>query len=223
MSHTEGRYQQDLGFTDGEIFCGPGDIVWDVAAQGVIARTAAGQWTVNHPAAANTTNYAVNLTTAILRRLGFFEDLQEQFGGTGISGSAQQQFYRPDQSAGMSTGQQITPRTTFKIKGFKLTEYDIIYSIGTANLTGHTTRVDQTQYLNGLAPVTTSVLASGANGLATAFTAQPYVTTVTLPAAQQIYRTLSDLALWIEVQVVAAATSVYNLIGIDCDIEFNYN
>jgi hypothetical protein len=223
MPHTQSRYQQDLGFTDGEIFLGPGEIVWDVAAQAAVARIAAGQWAVSHVAAANTTNFAVNLTQALLRRGGFSEDLQEQFGGAGIAGSAQQQVYRPDVSAGQATAQQITPRTAFKVKGFKLIEFDIIYSVGTANLTTHTCRVDQTQYFNNLAPATTVVLASAANGLATVVQAQPYVTTVVLPAAQQIYRTLNDLALWIEVQANAAATTVYNLIGIDCDIEFNCN
>lgn len=223
MPHTQSRFQQDLGFTDGEIFLGPGEIVWDTASQATIARAAAGQWSVAHTAAANTTNFAVNVTSAILRRLGFGEDLQEQFGGSGIPASAQPQFYRPDQSPGMSTGQQIKPRTALKIKGFKLLGFDVIYSIGTAALTAHTCRADQTQYVNNVAPATTVVLANGANGLATATQAQPYVTSVVLTAAQQIYRTLLDTALWIEVQAIAAATTVYNLIGIECDIEFNYN
>jgi len=222
MPHSKSRYHQDLGFTDGEWFLGPGEIVWDVAAQAAIARAAAGQWSVAHVVAANTTNFAVNLTQAILRRSGFGEDLQEQFGGSGIPGSAEYQG-RPDTLASMATGQPITPRTAFKVKGFKLIEFDVIYTIGTAALTTHTCRVDQTQYVNNLAPATTVVLASAANGLATATQAQPYVTTVVLPVAQQIYRTLNDLAFWVEVQANAAATTVYNLIGIDCDIEFNFN
>lgn len=223
MPHTQSRYQQDLGFIDGRIFLGPGEIVWDVAAQAAVSRVAAGQWAVAHVAAANTTNFAVNLTQAILRRLGFFEDLQEQFGGAGIPGSAQPQFYRPDQSPGMSLGQQITPRTALKVKGFKLLSFDVIYSIATLALTGQTCRVDQTLYVNNLAAATIAVLASAANGLATATQANPYVTNVLIPAAQQIYRTLIDMALWIEIGVVAQATSVYSLIGIDCAIEYNFN
>jgi hypothetical protein len=214
---------QDLGFTDGRIFCGPGDIVWDVAAQAAIARTAAGQWSIAHTVAANTTNFAVNVTQAILRRLGFFEDLQEQFGGTGIPASAQPQFYRPDQIGSMNTGQQLQPRTALKVKGFKLLSFDVMYSITTLALTAHTARVDQTVYVNNVAPATTVVLASGANGLQTAVQANPYVTNIPLAANQQIYRTLTDTALWIEVAANAQATTVYNLIGIECLLEFNFN
>lgn len=222
MSHSKSRYMQDLGFTDGQVFLGPGEIVWDVAAQAAVARTAAGQWAVSHVAAANTTNFAGNLSQAILRRLGFFEDLQEQFGGAGIPASAEYQG-RLDTLPAMSTGQPITPRTAFKVKGFKLIKFDVIYSIATANLVAQTVRVDQTQYFNNVAPVTTPVLAVAANGLAIVTQAQPYVTQVVLPVAQQIYRTLADMALWIELGVQAAGTSVYNLIGIDCNVEFNFN
>lgn len=221
MPHTQSRYQQDLGFTDAKIFCGPGELVWDVAAQAAIARLAAGQWAVSHVVGANTTNFAVNVTQAVLRRLGFGEDLQEQFGGTGIPASAQIRTYRPDVIGAMSAAQQLQPRTAFKTKGFRLVSYDVIYSIATAALTAQTTRVDQTVYVNNVAPATTVVLASGVNGLQTATQANQYVTTVT-PAVQP-YTILNDTALWIEVAVNAAGTSVYNLIGIDVAVEFNFN
>lgn len=222
MPHTHSRYQQDLGFTDGRIFLGPGEIVWDIAAQAAIARTAAGQWAVSHVAAANTTNYAVNVTQAILRRLGFVEDIQAQFGGAGIPGSADFQG-RPDTIGAMSAAQPIQPRTAFKLKGFKLLSFDVIYSIGTLALNAHTCRVDQTVYVNNVAPATTVVLASAANGLATATQANPYVTNVPLAANQQIYRNIADTALWIEIASNAQATSVYSLIGIECVCEFNFN
>jgi hypothetical protein len=222
MPHTASRYQQDLGFSDARVFCGPGDLVWDVLAQAAIGRTAAGQWAINHVAAANTTNFAVNLTQQIIRRLGFFEDLQEQFGGSGIAGSAQIQG-RPDTFGAMNTGQQLQPRTAFKIKGFRLLSFDVIYSIGTLALTSETSRVDRTVYANNAAPVTTSLLAVAANGLATATQAQPYVTSTAILAANQLYNTLADQAVWIEIGVVAQATSVYSLIGIDAQVEFNFN
>src|ERR1700756_751093 len=219
MPHTQSRYQQDLGFTDGKLFCGPGDIVWDVAAQAAVSRVAAGQWSVAHVAAANTTNFAVNVTQQILRRLGFGEDLQEQFGGTGIPGSAQVQVYRPDVIPAMNTGQQLTPRTANKVKGFKMLSFDVIYTIATLALNTHTCRVDQTVYANNVAAATTSIVATGANGLATATQANPYVTTVAIPAAQQTYRNLTDTAIWIEVAANAQATTVYALVGIDVAVE----
>src|SRR6516162_9898056 len=106
MPHTASRYMADLGFTDGRIFLGPGDIVWDVAAQASVTRIAAGQWGVLHTTGANTTNFAGNLTQALLRKTGFFEDLQEQFGGTGIAGRASIPG-RPDTFGAMNTGQQL--------------------------------------------------------------------------------------------------------------------
>src|SRR5271156_6681221 len=95
MPHTKSRYMQDLGFNDARIDAGPGDIVFTGATLAV-SRVAAGQWGVvlGTPAAqANT--FAINVTQQIMRRLGFFEDLQEQFGGSGIPASAEYQG-RPD-------------------------------------------------------------------------------------------------------------------------------
>lgn len=223
MPHTQSRYQQDLGFTDGRVFLGVGDFVWDVLAQAAVARNAAGNWSINHVAAANTTNYAANLTNALIRRTGFGEDLQEQFGGTGIPASAQPQVYRPDVIPAMAGLQQITPRTALKLKGLKLLSFDVIYLITTAALVAHTCRVDQANFVNNVAIAPTVVLASAANGLATATQANPYVTNVPLLAAQQIYRNSVDSELWIEISAQTGATTVYQLWGVDCLCEFNYN
>lgn len=223
MPHTQSRYQQDLGFTDGRIRASAGDIVFTGATLAV-SRVAAGQWGIalGTPAAqANT--FAVNVTQQILRRLGFGEDLQEQFGGTGIPASAQPQLYRPDVIPAMSGLQEITPRTALKIKGFKLLSFDVIYSLGVLAATSHTCRVDQTQYVNNVAPAITSVLASGANGLQTATQANPYVTNVPLAANQQIYRTLADGDLWIEDVITGAATTTVTFYGFDLIVEFNFN
>ncbi len=226
MPHTQSRYQQDLGFTDGRVFVGPGDILVDTIAQVTAVsgtRNAVANWSINHVAGANTTNYAINLTNVILRRSGFGEDLQEQFGGTGIPGSAQSQVYRPDVIPAMSAAQQLAPRTALKLKGIKLLSFDVIYVIGVANLTGHTCRVDQTNFSNNVAIAPTVVLATGANGLQTVVQANPYVTNVALPANQQVYRNVIDSQLWIEIASVTAATSTYSLYGLDCLVEYNYN
>src|SRR5260221_13722024 len=150
MPHTQSRYQQDLGFTDGRVFLGFGDFVWYVLAQAAVARNAAGNWSINHVAADNTTNYAANLTNALIRRTGFGEDLQEQFGGTGIPASAQPQIYRPDVIPAMAAAQQLQPRTALKLKGLKLLSFDVIYLITTAALVAHTCRVDQANFTNNV-------------------------------------------------------------------------
>lgn len=221
MPHTHSRYMQDLGFNDASLFLGVGDVVPN-GANGVITRNAAGDWSLNQ-AASLTAIYGVNVTNAILRREGFFEDLQEQFGGAGIAGSAEYQG-RPDTIPSMSTGQQLTPRTTFKLKGVKLNGFDVIYTVGTLALTSISLRVDQTNFLNNVAVAPTVVLAAGANGLAIAVPSTgPYVTNVQLPAAQQIYRISEDLQLWIDLTVVTPATSTFRLYGFDLDLEFNFN
>jgi hypothetical protein len=219
MPHTQSRYMQDLGFTDGKIRAVPSQ---EVIAFGttVLTRTAAGN--INYAqAASQAVTYDVNLTTLLSRRLGFFEDIQEQFGGAGIAGSAQVRNYRPDQIGSMNTAQQLQPRTAFKTKGFRFVSYDVIYQITTNPLSVHTTRVDQTTYPVAAAPLITSVLASGANGLATAAGANIITTTVT-PAVQP-YITLNDADLWLELAVTTPAGGSYTLWGFDVAYEFNYN
>lgn len=226
MPHTQSRFQQDLGFTDGRVFIGPGDIAVDVIAQVTAVsgtRNAAGDWSINHVVGANTTNYAFNLTNVILRRSGFGEDLMEQFGGTGIPGSAQPQVYRPDVIPAMNTAQQLQPRTALKVKGIKLLSMDVIYLITTAALVAHTLRIDQTVFVNNVAKAITSVLAVGTNGLQINTQANPYVTNVPLAAGQQIYRTGLDTQLWVELGSQTAGTTVYQLYGFDCLVEYNYN
>ena len=222
MSHTEGRYMQDLGFPDGEVFLGVGDVIPNSVTNGVVTRNAAGDWSINQGASL-TVIYGVNVTNALLRREGFGEDLQEQFGGTGIAGSAQPQIYRPDVIPSMNTGQQLQPRTAFKTKGFKLLSFDVIYMITVAALTSISLRVDQSNFVNNAALVPTVVLAAGTNGLVTTFQANPQITSVLLPANQQIYRISEDSQLWIDLTVVTPVNSLFRLYGFDCDIEFNYN
>ncbi len=221
MPHTASRYQQDLGFTDARLFLGPGEVIPSSLTNGPIVRNAAADWSFNQ-IVSQTVQYGANVTQAVLRRLGFGEDLQEQFGGSGIAGSAGPQG-RPDTFGAMSAGQQLQPRTALKLKGFKLLSFDVVYLINTAALTAHTCRVDQSVSVNNVANAITSVLATGANGLATATQTNPYVTNVALSAAQQIYRNVADSQLWIEISAQTAATTAYRLYGIDCLIEFNFN
>lgn len=231
MAHTEGRYQQDLGVTDGRIRIGPGDIVFTGATL-AISRAAAGQWGIalGTPAAqANT--FAANVTQALLRKTGFFEDTQQFFGAanpnspaaTAIPGSAQVRYYRPDVIPAMNTGQQLQPRTAFKKKGIKLLSFDAIYSIGVANATSHTARVDQTIFVNNVAAATTSVLASGANGLATATQANPYVTNVPLTNILDGYYITPDMDVWIEEVITGAGTTTLTFWGFDLLIDYNWN
>jgi hypothetical protein len=166
-------------------------------------------------------NIAANITNALIRRTGFGEDLQEQFGGTGIPGSAQPQVYRPDVIPSMNTAQQLQPRTALKVKGLKLLSIDAIFRVTVVNLTTHTLRVDQAIFVNNVAPAVTAILAP--TGLNTVVQANPYVQNLGLAAAQQIYRTLLDQEVWIEATVVMANTGKLDFYGFDCLVEYNLN
>jgi hypothetical protein len=234
MPHTSSRYMQSLEFFDARIFAGPGDLV-NVTSAGTSAltRTAAGNY--NYAISASTTTYfALNLTNMILRRLGMFEDLQEQFGGSGIPASAEPQVYRPDQSAGMSTGQEITPRTAFKVKGFRLLGFDTIYTVTGAAFGTLQSRIDLTKQVNNVAPSITNILPLAANNLVNVVQANPYVVNYALTTAQLQaisnpsggypgYLTIADQSLWLELDVVTGASASGVFYGFDCVVSFNFN
>lgn len=224
MPHTQSRYQQDLGFTDGVILIPAVDFVQLPAVAGpALTRNGPADFSWNVGASTGPSNFSVNLSDGQIVRTGFGEDIQEQFGGTGIPGSAQVQRYRPDILGGMSAIQELLPRTALKQKGVKPLSCKLSYSITGAALTLHTCRVDQIIYANNAANVINPIIASGANGLATAVQAQPYVTIIPFPVAQQIYQ-ITDLAeLWFEVTVTTQAAGAYRLNSLEITFEFNYN
>ena len=140
---------QDLAFSDARIRLSPSQ---ELLAFGTatLTRTAAGN--INFAQGASLTNqYTANVASALIRRTGFFEDLQEQFGGLGIPASAEYQG-RPDTLGSMALGQPITPRTAFKIKGYQLNSFDVIYSVGTNPLTAITCQVNLTTFTPGISP-----------------------------------------------------------------------
>lgn len=221
MPHTQSRYQQDLGFTDGYFFI-PATDFFSTGGASTLTKNAVGDISLNVGAAVAAV-FDVHVNDGQITRTGFGEDLQEQFGGTGIPASAQQQVYRPDVSAGMSTAQELQPRTALKVKGFKPLSLKIVYLITGAALTLHTVRVDKTIFANNVANAITSVIANGANGLATATQANPYVTTVAFPANQQVYLTSDLTQLWIEIAATTQAGGAYRLYGVELAVEYNYN
>jgi hypothetical protein len=224
MPHTASRYQQDLGFTDGYFYISAATFI--ASASAVLTRNAASDFSYNLGSSLGPITLSAPLSEGTLVRTGFGEDIQEQFGGTGIPGSAQPQVYRPDVIPAMSAIQQITPRTALKVKGFKPISIEVIYQITVANLTTHNVRVDKINHGNQATDTITSMIADGANGLSKTFgtaATSKYVTLVPFPAGQQIYQ-ITDLAnIWAEITVTTPASSLYRLYAIVVDVEFNYN
>jgi len=236
MPHTTSRYMMDLDMQDARVHCALGDIVVSPLANTTLTRNAAGQW-YYLLAASNTFYIACNLTNQALRRTGFFEDIQEQFGstsGSGIPGSAQPQQYRPDQIGSMSTAQELQPRTALKVKGFKMKGFDLIYTVLGNNLTSIASRVDLVNFSNGVAWAATNIVPSAANNLSVVVSATVNVLNYTLTAAQlnlieaiasapNGYLINPDQELWVETQIVTPAGSTVVLYGYDFAVSYNFN
>lgn len=82
MAHTKGRYQQDMGFTDGIINYGATDIA-AIASAGTVTLTRNGPadiaWQLN---ASSTATFSIPLFETLILRTGMFEDTQNVFGST---------------------------------------------------------------------------------------------------------------------------------------------
>jgi len=249
VAHTHGRYQQDLGFSDGLISCDASEVL-AIASAGTVTltRNAVGDivWQCN---ASSTATFNINLMSSVIRRSGFFEDTQNLFGstfggglggaaagpgsaGTGIPASAEPQG-RPDAmilagtpqpASGMATLQEITPRTALKLKGFKPLSINVMYKVITNPATSLTCVLTQTKVVDNqtIASQQTNLLASGANGLTNVARANPYVTSIAIPNAQY-YQITPNTALWFEIAVQEPAANTFQLYGIDVLCEFNYN
>lgn len=194
-----------------------------VSADAVVTRNSAGDISLNLAASKGPDTFSAPLLDGQLIRTGMGEDLQEQFGGSGIAGSAQVQVYRPDLIPAMSTAQQLSPRTSFMTKGIKFTGFKVHYQVSGVDLTTLNVRIDKLVGVNNVANAITAVLADGANGLAKVQRANPYVTQVNLGAAAQIYQ-ISDMSqMWIEFTVTTPGGSTFRLYGVELLTEFNYN
>ena len=216
MPHTASRYQQDLGFPDGIISFGFNEFLSIGGAAGTVTQNAVGDNSLNFGASASA-KLDLMFNKDLILRTGFGEDLQQQFGGTGIAGSAGPQGRPP--FAGSS---QLTPRAAFKTKGIKYASLALKYAITGAALTAHTCRVDRVVFANNVANAVTSILASGANGLATATQANPYVTEIPLPGFTGY--SITDLAdKWLEVVATTQGGGAYRFYGARLKVEFNYN
>lgn len=231
MPNTNSTWTHNTGQGDAKLVVAPQDMMisFAAAADAVLTRNAAGDWSWNQ-IASKTNIYSVSVSRT-LERLGLNGDFQETFGTAtpnNSTGGAQPAFVgnqggpqsfpgRPPQ-AGASF---LAPVVGSVAKGFKLTDVSFVYLIGGAALTAITCRVDKTVYANNVANAITPVLATGANGLATAIQANPYVTKVATPNAIYNVTDNSDIIAELSVQTQAAGTCrIYRMI---LHGTFNYN
>jgi len=213
--HTSGIYQQDTPFTDGFMTFGPDEMLTSFAAatDAVLTRNAAGSWSWTQ-IASKTNIYAIPLTP-LMFRLGFAQDIQEQFGGTvgpiAVAG-------RPP----FTGATQLVPSTTNKVpKGLKLLDIIVNYVVVTNPLTAITCRYDRTLFAEGSAPAVTNILASAANGLLTTVTAGHSVKITGLPT--QIFEIVDLTNMIFELSIQTPAGGTCQLFNVQMHFAFNHN
>lgn len=116
---------------------------------------------------------------------------------------------------------QFTPVTAPRPKGIYIKELYPVYAISGAAATLNTISLTKCQYAPGAANVITSLLTSGANGLATATNANPYVTPIQIPSpAFQVSKYASYAVEW---DISTGSGGAANIYGIFVDIAYNWN
>jgi ribosomal protein S11 len=220
MPHSRGHYRQDQGFADGILVLSPRRVLQfsAAAADAVMTRNAAGDISINQ-IASKTNQYVFALGDGTLLRTGEAETFSNQYGGSGVFGDAGPQY----PLTAMNVGQQITPRTTNKVKGIKFLSVAVAYMIGTVDLTAFTCRLDRLPFTGGAAPTPVNLLASGVNGLSLVHDdVNMQVTEIPLTGLQT-YRTADLTEYLLEIAVQTAATGTFRLYGARVKVEFNFN
>lgn len=118
---------------------------------------------------------------------------------------------------------ELTPVTAVRPKGILIKQITPRYVINTANLGTNTIGITETVYANNTTPTTTvnTILTNAANGLATAFSANVYVTPIPIPVANQKWFMNRNSDIIIEWDVTNTSTGTVDLLGIDVDVSYN--
>lgn len=214
MPHTRSQFKQDQGFGDGILIVGPEDIM--VSGTGVRTRNAVGDWSINQ-AASLTNLYAINIGQ-LMQRTGLSDKFLEQYGGSNPSVDALPQgIYGTDY-----TGNPVAPRTAFFKKGVKLVGIKVVGLVSAVNLVAATCRLDEVLYVDNAAVAVTNKLASAANGLPTAFRANPYVSQIANFVTPG-YEVTDLQELLFEMSIQTNAGGTYRLYRLELQFEFNCN
>lgn len=223
MPHTNGRYQQALGFTDGVLILTPLSAV-NTGDAATATRNAEGDYSW-HVINAKAPVFAFNLGEGQLFRTGFTDPgLQEQFGGSG-GPDAYPQGYPGDGVTAMSALQEITPRTVPRLKGIRLISINVMYKVGTNDLASFTMALDKTVLTNNAAVAVTNIIAAAQGNLVLTARANIYCIETAVPAAGAVFN-IADLSqFWLELAPTsgAAGGSTFDLYGVRVKVEFNFN
>jgi hypothetical protein len=219
MPHTKGKFEQDLGYTDGVLVAGVDEISAFAAADAVKTRNDVADISFNQAAQKDVT-YCLAVGK-LLHRTGTLEDLEVYNKGTGIAGNADVQGRPPFRKTVVGKASWLTPRAANKLKGVKVTAIRFAYKISDVDLTTLNARVDKVVYDDnvGAAPAVSAVVAS--TGLYKVKRDNLIVRTLTLASPAYLTTDLSELM--VELNVVTPLGSTFRLYRMEVMCEFNYN
>ena len=188
----------DVGRPSGALFIAPQD--FSVLTNAVITRNAVGDVSANTGSILTATlTYAIS--PQYLRRVLALE------GGLAADGT------------NLVTGDASIA------KGIKITDITMHYQISGVNLTSQIIRMDRIFFVDNVANSVVPVLANAANGLATAFRANPYTTKIPIvdPVHPSGYAISDNSSIYLELAVVTPAASTYRFYGCTLHVTFNNN
>jgi hypothetical protein len=192
MSRTRGRLDSDLPYVDGHAAFGISDM--STTTSTALAPAYSATLGLGGTVAASTATVVQIPLENLIYRTGLRDDLQEQYGGgitAGVPAAANGTAVTPTNPfttpAGV-TGRPPYPGVTSFVpvasrpKGISINSLTLVYSITTNAATLNQVQVLSFTYANAAAPIVTTLLANGANGLATAASTagQTYATTAAL-------------------------------------------
>ena len=248
MSATDGKFSQNLGSPDLQVFVGASEFL-DTSANAVLASAGAGLLSLNL-ASTKAGTFFTNVSAAFKRLGEYATPLWSGYTGTLGSGTANQSASQeafgtaasapgPSQVAGTSGPLALPPGTppmpfatlatlTGGVagpipKGMKITGMDVIYEVRTVAATVATVGLTDTAFANGATPVVTNRIALAANGLPTAAgtSGKPGVTYVAVPSPA--YTTTADSETLVNVNLTAGSGGTVVFYGVVLYVTYNFN
>lgn len=117
---------------------------------------------------------------------------------------------------------QLTPLTSPRPKGIKITSLTINYLVGTSNMASQTIGLAAATYVNGVAPTITTLIALAANNLPVAFGATPYSWVIPVPVANQVWLTSFNSIISLEFGFTTGTGGTVDVLGATIGCAFNF-
>lgn len=226
MSHTRGKWSQDLGSIDFQLFLTP-DMFVDTstlsvltATTGIIERTIAASHAVTLFASLRTFLRTGVLATPNNSQRQFGTALSQP-GPSSVSGTSDPLAMIGFPPYTAATNPTIAPSSGAVPKGLKILFVDLIYSVAAVNLSAITVGLTTTQFINSVAPATANIVALGLNNLLVGFQATPH--RIRVPVVNPAYIVLDGCEVVLNFNLTTPAGGTAIFYGAVIGSEINYN